>query len=34
MGVEARQMSTLVFRNAKFEVNGTDLSDHVASVAL
>ena len=27
-------MSTLHFRNAKFEVNGTDLSDHVASVTL
>lgn len=27
-------MSTLHFRNAKFEVNGTDLSQHVASVTV
>ena len=27
-------MSTLHFRNAKFEANGTDLSDHVASIAI
>lgn len=27
-------MSTLHFRNAKVEINGTDLSSHVASVAI
>lgn len=27
-------MATLHFRNAKFEVNGTDLSDHVAEITL
>ena len=27
-------MATLHFRNCKFEANGTDLSDHVASITL
>ena len=27
-------MATIVYRNAKFEVNGTDLSDHVSSLTV